>query len=242
MSVYRSFNLPHIQPIGASFSITLTVLDAVPGALLKKLNEERQRALWEIRQDGCPDTSRRIEQTQFLYDRKFNRLLRRKAEQSHPFADERAAKIMVDVLKKYANSLYYLCAYSVMSNHVHAEIDTSIQLENRSSSDEFTKLHEIVRLIKGSSSYQINKLNGTRGQALWPRRYRDRFIRSEHHLMTACKYTLENPVKAGITTKVGEHPFTGGMTTEELAALHPQRVYPNPKELYEKLSNYDKQH
>lgn len=239
---YRNFKLPHLHPPGATYSILLCVADAVPKAMLKKVSLEHSTKLAQARRAGGQATSAHIRQIQSTYDELFNEILRKHANQEHPLADPGAAAIMVEKLKKYDGELYDLYSYSVLSNHVHAELDFSVQLPNGLDEgvlpDNYKPLSETVRLIKGGSSFEINRLLG-RKKPLWPKRYRDRFIRGENHLMAACRYTLNNPVTAGLVKHHSDHTFTGGMTIDQIADRQSRRIYPNPAAYYAQLEAYD---
>ena len=240
---YRSFKLPHFHPVGATFSILLCVADAVPTPLVRKLNDERKSALSQINKNRSEGWEKRLIAEQIKFDKRFDQLLHRYATQSHPFADPKAAQIMVDRLKAFDGDLYDLYSYSVLSNHVHAELDLSIQLpagyRPGARVDSYVPLDKVVQRIKGGSAFHLNRYFGKTGTTLWPRRYRDRFIRGEKHLRFACRYTRNNPVAAGLVTSTEEHPFTGGMSEEEIAKRQERRIYPNPGEWYDKLREYD---
>ena len=242
---FRNFKLPHLHPIGATYSLLLCVADAVPKDLLTRLNEERRSELQRVQQSANQNKVVDATHIQYEYDRKFNELLKKHANQEHPLANPDAAQIMVEILQKYAGKYYVLYSYCVMSNHVHAELDLSIQLpEGFQTGDELSRyipLSKVVQLIKGGSAYSINKLLGRSGKPLWPKRYRDRFIRGERHLMAAYHYTLNNSVVAGLSNHHSEHPFTGGMSLEEIGRRRPRRVYPFAGEYYDQLAEYDKQ-
>lgn len=231
MPVYRRHQLPHIHPVGATFSIIILVNDAVPRQWLQQLSKERQSALARIKKERFPGWRKALVATQLEFDRRFDDLLRKHAGQDHPLADHQAASIVVNRLKEFDGKLYDLYAYSVMSNHVHFEIDLSVQLpedwDGFSIPPGYINIPKIMQLIKGGSSFYVNKALGTQGRKLWNLRYRDRFIRNEKHLETACFYTRNNPVAAGLYTRQGLHPFTGGMDQECIDARHHRRVFPD---------------
>lgn len=243
---YRSFKLPHFHPIGATYSILLCVADAVPKPLLINLNTERKEAIAKIKQNKREGWQRDVFNTQLEYDHRFDNLLTKHTNQTHPFADSIAAQIMVDRLKQFDKNFYDLYAFSVMSNHVHAELDFSVQLPDGyqlgTELPNYTPLDKVIQLLKGGSAYYINKKLGRTGTPLWTKRYRDRFIRGESHLLSACRYTRKNPVTAGLVIDAKDHPFTGGMTYDEIATRQERRIYPNPGDWYDKLEGYDFEH
>ncbi len=210
------------------------------------MNQTRLEKLNSIKNSKADNWRQALIKAQLKFDRDFETLLQKHANQSHPLANPEAAQIMVDRLKKFDGIYYDLYAYSVISNHVHAELDFSVQLpEGYRPGDKlenYVALDQVVKLLKGGSAYYINKLLGNTGVSLWPKRYRDRFIRGESHLFSACMYTRNNPVMAGLVKVSTEHPFTGGMSYEEIAQRQERRIYPNPADWYQKLKEYDDRH
>lgn len=243
---YRRLKLPHLHPIGATFSILMLVQDAVPKDLLRQLKLARTNELMQIRNKKLPGWKRSIVKAQAFYDKELDRLLRLHANQDHPFRDPECAQILVDRLKKYDGQYYDLYSYSVMSNHAHAELDFSVQLPRNwqpgTPIPNYINLAKVMNLIKGGSSYLVNKHKNSQGQPLWGVRYRDRFIRSEEHLTFARRYTLNNTVKAGLFRTWQDHPFSGGMTEAAVAERRFRRIYPDARHWIDRLADFDRAH
>jgi REP element-mobilizing transposase RayT len=60
-------------------------------------------------------------------------------------------------------------------------------------------LQDILHSVKRHSSNKINKAENRSGK-LWQKESFDTTIRNEKHLFYAIKYTLNNPVKAGLAS------------------------------------------
>jgi REP element-mobilizing transposase RayT len=60
-------------------------------------------------------------------------------------------------------------------------------------------LQDILHSVKRHSSNKINKAESRSGK-LWQKESFDTTIRNEKHLFYAIKYTLNNPVKAGLVS------------------------------------------
>ena len=118
--------------------------------------------------------------------------------------DPQIMKIVKTEIERFDNDLYQLLAYSVMANHVHILIDTSIQLEDIKDYDElemnYKQLDQIMKRIKGPSAWYANKHLQRNGK-FWERESYDIYIRNEKMLNNVITYILENPVKA----KMVEH-------------------------------------
>ena len=123
------------------------------------------------------------------------------------------AKIVSDRLHELDGTYYNLCAYCIMPNHVHMLIDFSTQMitEDQFMMDEipesYTPLYEVMRLIKGNTSYYINKVLGRKG-SLWQKESYDHYVRNHKEYNNILAYILDNPVKAGLITNWEDWPFT----------------------------------
>lgn len=122
------------------------------------------------------------------------------------------ANLVKEQLHRFDGVFYDLVAYSIMSNHVHILIDTSIQLEE----DEITEtrdqanhvpLETIMKRIKGPIAVKANKFLERKGK-FWRRESYDRVIRDEKEFDNTLSYILNNPVKAGIVKSWEDYPHS----------------------------------
>ena len=90
-------------------------------------------------------------------------------------------------LRHFHDDRYYLAAWCVMPNHVHA-IFTPISSWIPSS---------ILHSWKSFIAHQANKLLRRSG-SLWERESFDHLIRSVEHFDAFIRYVEDNPVKAGL--------------------------------------------
>lgn len=98
------------------------------------------------------------------------------------------AAICKDSFTFYNGKKYVLISYCIMANHIHM----LITLRNSN-----TNISQILKVVKGFSSYKINKLLGLSG-TFWQNESYDRFIRDDAELFFTIKYILLNPVCAGL--------------------------------------------
>jgi REP element-mobilizing transposase RayT len=111
-------------------------------------------------------------------------------------------------------SKYRLDAFSIMSNHVHVvfrpNLDEQSLMETRIAgrvgfkSDQDT-LAEIMQSMKGVTARDCNRLLNRRGE-FWEYESFDREVRNEEGFIRAVRYTLRNPVKAGLVTQAMDWP------------------------------------
>jgi REP element-mobilizing transposase RayT len=83
---------------------------------------------------------------------------------------------------KNNDQLYKLKAFCIMPNHVHLLIKPLLSL------------NIVVKKIKGSSAFEINKIRGTSGN-FWSEYYFDKLIRDEKHFNVVYNYIKNNPKK-----------------------------------------------
>ena len=66
-------------------------------------------------------------------------------------------------------------------------------------------LSRVVQRLKSQSARGINASCGMRG-ALWQPGFYDRQVRRHEDLVVQARYILENPVRRGLTERIGEYP------------------------------------
>ena len=209
---YRN-NHPHFQHFGDVFFVTISAHDAIPQQLLDRAIARRTEVISQIEADDLPNKAARkadIHAKFFLY---IEKLLHEKREQEHPFKDPLAAQAVVDRIWKYDGVYYEILSYSVMSNHIHLQLDFSIQCpvdwDGISPVAGYKNLAQVVGHIKGGAANGVNKTI-CRSLKLWGPGYYDRYMRDNAHIGTTFWYILRNPEKAGLVTNWRDHPFTYG--------------------------------
>jgi len=114
---------------------------------------------------------------------------------------DEALRIVLETIKYDHNRKYRLYIALAMPDHVHLIIQPLIKEENKC----FT-LSEILKAIKGISSWRINRLLGKSGQ-VWMAESYDRIIRSEKDFIEKWNYILINPVKSGLIESTEDWEF-----------------------------------
>lgn len=207
-------NLPHIQPVGASFFVTFRLKDSIPKFKLWELKKEIDAQVEIIsNSDLIPQEKLMlIDQERKSHFAKYDALLDQIISGPTYLNQPEVAQLVVDQLHRFDNDLYQLVAYSIMPNHVHILIDTSIQfpleLKNVSWENlEFEPLQNIMRRIKGPSAIYANRLLNRSGK-FWQKESYDRYVRDDQEFRRIIRYILNNPVKANLASSCEEHPFT----------------------------------
>jgi len=120
------------------------------------------------------------------------------------FFDIQLGRIVVNAMRqRHEEGLVNSLAFVIMPDHMH----WLFTLQNDCT------LAKIMQLVKGSSSYQIQKLQREQGinfapkQPLWQEAYHDHALRKEEELQQVARYIVANPLRAGIVKKVGDYPL-----------------------------------
>ena len=87
-------------------------------------------------------------------------------------------------------------AYCIMPNHVH----WVFELFEKCDEGRPVYLQDVLQSVKRSSSISINKIEHRAGP-LWQKESFDTTIRDDKHLFNAIRYTIYNPVKAGLVSE-----------------------------------------
>ncbi|MEM6317293.1 MAG: transposase [Bacteroidota bacterium] len=207
-----SRNLPHIQPIGAAFFVTFRLKDSIPKAKIWQLKNNFDTTIQQIKLENPVDLEFQLYNERKRFFAHYDALL--DAMKYGPtFLEQPAiAELVAKEIHRFDGDLYKLVAYSIMPNHVHILIDTSIQLPSffdvsKWESLEFEPLSNIMKKIKGPSAVYANRLLDRVGK-FWQRESYDHYIRNTKEFNNVIAYILNNPVKAGLAKNWEDHPFT----------------------------------
>jgi putative transposase len=123
------------------------------------------------------------------------------------FTERWAATAVAERLRKDASlSDFSLQAYCVMPNHVH------LLIHGQSERADFQSFMKRFKQMTGFAYKQQTR------QKLWQVGYHERILRDDESSETVARYILENPIRAGLTTALGEYPYAWS-DVYDLAAL-----------------------
>ncbi len=110
-------------------------------------------------------------------------------------------RVVVPVLEQFRQSasreLFAVVAYCFMSDHLHL-----VCLGCADTSD----LRRFVADARQRSGYAYSRSCGAQ---LWQRGYYDHILRDDEATLAVVRYVLANPIRAGLTTVLGEYRFAG---------------------------------
>ena len=105
---------------------------------------------------------------------------------------EKVAKLVQDSILYRDSKFFDLYAYCIMPNHLHLVFRHLIQDEKKE-----YPITDILRNFKRYTARKCNKVLNRSG-AFWQAESYDRVIRDQKELENTIRYTLNNPVKAGL--------------------------------------------
>ncbi len=212
-------NLPHIYPVGATFFITFRLQNSLPYSIINKLKEDFAIKLIEVKAAQWLDPNAEILRQQKLFFKKYDSALDKIHNGVNYLKNPKVAKIVADKIHQYDGKFYELLCYCIMPNHVHLLIDTSIQIQGKDpikvTDKEYTQVDKILKLIKGGSAYEINKLLNRRGE-FWQKESYDHYVRSGKELSNIIWYIVKNPLKAGLVKDWEDYKFTYYMVKDNV--------------------------
>ena len=162
--------LPHWESEGGIYFVTFRLADSLPQSVVPEL---RRGKLVKPKERGL---ARKLED--FLDQGAGTCIL----------CQPRIADIVASALKQFDGTRYRMLAWCVMPNHVHVVFLPFVEYD----------LAEILHAWKSFTGVEINRQLSRSGQ-LWQREYYDHLIRDKEQLKRAIRYTVENPLKAGMT-------------------------------------------
>ena len=202
--------LPHVHLPGACFFVTSRLHGSLPKDFLTKLHQKYEAQQRLVEQINPSDRERQLYLLQRAWFKEYEEALHRCKDGPHWLAKPEAAQPLVEQLRRYDGQYYRLEAYTILSNHFHALLDFSIQLQPDGSVDTATyvNLDKVMGLVKGASAFLANKALNRTGHTFWQNESHDRYIRNAKHFVAAVDYIKQNPAEAGLCLHWQEHAFT----------------------------------
>lgn len=224
---YRHY-LPHFQQPGQSYFITWILHDAVPAKALNEytlklclikskldlysqnikesaiakgliipqsLSNSQDSVTYKEPPDHLVSLMSEYYTIRKKYLKAYNDLL---DTQSNPYINlskPENLEIITQSLQYWHGKKLKNHAFCIMPNHIH----WVLELLDKDLDGKTIYLQDILQSVKRFTSNRINKIENRKG-TLWQKESFDTTIRDDRHLYFAKKYTLYNPVKAGLVS------------------------------------------
>jgi len=197
-------NLPHIQPINATYFVTYRLADSIPKSRLFELQIEKEDFKRQLKTLQDPlEKEKQISEFHKLFFKKYDDTLDKIRSGPVWLQDPEIALIVSNSIKHYDGTVYGLLAYTIMPNHVHQVFHLSEDhiKEIKKSKDRYkNKSYPVTGILESIKKYTARRANEIldRRGGFWERESYDHVVRNNKSLVRIVKYVLNNPVKAGL--------------------------------------------
>jgi putative transposase len=116
----------------------------------------------------------------------------------HHFVNhEHVDLVLGQLLGSAADTEFATVAYCFMPDHLHLLIEAH------------TEASDCLRFIKRAKQFSGYHFKQRFGTPLWQRYGYEHVLRSDEPTLSVARYIVENPVRAGLVTRVEDYPFVG---------------------------------
>jgi REP element-mobilizing transposase RayT len=199
--------LPHLKREGGTYFITFRQAGSLPANVLTRFKQERQSILDHALAAKRPLTWHEQEELFRWYSERVDRYL----DAGHGECYLRrpvCADLVATALKFFDGQRYELRAWVVMPNHVHAVVWPKLP----------HTLSEILQSWKSYTSHKLNKQLNPKVSPFWQSESYDHLIRNDDDLHRCCRYTLMNPVNAGLCAELQDWPWSSAYVAQPSSA------------------------
>ncbi|HLN71751.1 MAG TPA: hypothetical protein VK205_00550 [Prolixibacteraceae bacterium] len=200
---FHRYNMPHYQKPGQAYFITWSLKDAIPAKafevyrlqlaqLKKQINEEKTR---HSNESLIRNLEQQYQSHRKKYIKAYNDLLDAERHPSINLSRSEYTQLITNALQFWEGKKIHSLAFAIMSNHVHWVFETF----EKDPEGQPVYVEDIMQSVKRYTANQINKLENRQGP-LWQMESFDTTIRDDKHMYNAIRYTLHNPVAAGLVS------------------------------------------
>ena len=209
-SFYRR-NLPHYSDSGQRYFLTKCIKSTGYSYELEIEKQELDllRTEYRIFREGNYPSSLRDEahskyvKAKKLYQYHYDKYLEKETSSDIDLCRQDIGRMIVNEVKAQEGKSVRTFALCVMRNHIH----WVFTLLGASPTRKDQNLPDYLSGFFSHISRLINELDGVHGRQVWQRESYDTTVRDLEHLYLAVRYTLRNPVEAGLCAKASEWPF-----------------------------------
>lgn len=179
--------LPHLKEEGAAYFVTFRQAGTLPKEVLLRFKQERDSILAQAEAAKRPLTWHEQEELFRWYSDRVDKYLDAGRGTCH-LRDPALAGLVAGAIQYFEGQRYKLHAWAVMPNHAHVVVwPMSGHV-----------LSDILHSWKSFTSHEINKRLKAKVVPFWQSESYDHLIRDAEDLYRCCRYTLMNPVNAGL--------------------------------------------
>lgn len=194
-------NLPHFQQPGQAYFITWNLKDTIPAKAFQDYTfqlTKLEHQINNLKKNKSADSliinlEQEYHHLRRKYIKAYNDRLDAERSPSVNLSKPENTAIIIATLQFWEGKKLHNQALTIMCNHVHWVFET----REKDNEGHAVYLEDIMQSVKRESANKINKREYRRG-SLWQKESFDTTIRDDKHMMNAIRYTLNNPVNAGL--------------------------------------------
>ena len=197
---YQGKKLPHWQPAGATFFITMRLFGSIPKHIIaqhkaqKEIETKELMRLFEKQPLVLADQLYDLEKKYFgIYDKELD-----KSNEPYWLREKEIAEIVKGSVEFLEGKDLITHAYSIMPNHLHWVFTHQ---------EEAKVLWSVLQRMKSFSAKEANKILKNSGK-FWEEESYDHIVRNTKEFDNIVSYTLQNPVKAGFVKEWQDWEFS----------------------------------
>ena len=186
---YQGKKLPHWQPAGATFFITMRLFGSIPKHIIAQHKAQKDIEAKELTRIFHNDPFSLADQLYDL-DKKYFAIFDKELDKSNEpyWLQEKAiAEIVKESIQFFEEKEIITHAYCIMPNHLHWVFTHKEEAE---------VLWTVLQRMKSFSAKEANKILKSNGK-FWEEESYDHIVRDTKEFDNIVLYTLQNPVKAG---------------------------------------------
>jgi putative transposase len=142
------------------------------------------------------DRPPRLSATAYVGIRRYHVRVSTWNREPHLAVAETAAWVLEQLMRRLSVFGFSILAYCFMPDHVHLLLE---------SNQTDASLVALIGHWKQETGFRFKQMHGVR---LWQSSFFDRVLREHESSATVAAYILGNPIRAGLASTVGEHPFS----------------------------------
>lgn len=199
-SSFHQGKLPHWQPAGATFFVTMRLAGSIPKHIIEQIKAQKAFDIRE-KQEEFKDDALGLAAELYIIERKYFGIFDKELDKSNePYwlqEKEIANEIKASIEFLEGNSLK-THVYCIMPNHLHWVFTHQKEAQ---------VLWRILQRMKSFTAKNCNKLLNREGQ-FWEEESYDHIVRDAKEFDNIVWYTLQNPVKAGFVKEWKDWAFS----------------------------------
>jgi REP element-mobilizing transposase RayT len=189
--------LPHLKREGGTYFVTFRQAGSLPSEMLLRFKAERDSILSQALAAKRPLTWHEQEDLFRWYSDRVDRYLDAGHGKCHLRRAE-CAEIVAGALTFFEGERYELRAWVAMPNHVHVVVWPNTP----------HSLSEILHSWKSFTAHKLVKLLPEKIVPFWQSESYEHLVRDDDDLHRCCRYTLMNPVNAGLCAEPQMWPWS----------------------------------